>query len=176
MGLDMYLFVREREYVSKHYSSGGTKLKLKYPKELLEVFDNFRDENYSDEKVWDDRSVSRSTDYKIGYWRKANHIHNWFVTHCAEGVDECQEIYVSFNELEDLYNACDAVMKDHSKASELLPTQSGFFFGGTDYDDYYFQDIQDTMEILEKTLKFLHNQEHKKNNRKDFQIIYQASW
>ncbi len=174
MGLDMYLFIREREFRSKHYGYGN--LKLKYPKEILEVFDNLRDENYTDDKVWDDRSISRSTDYKIGYWRKANHIHKWFVDKCADGVDECQDIYVSFDKLKELYDTCYKVSQDHSKASELLPTCSGFFFGGTDYDEYYFQDIQNTMEILEKALTFLKAQEGKKKNKKDFEIIYSASW
>jgi len=38
-------------------------------------------------------------------------------------------------------------------AEELLPTTSGFFFGSTDYDQYYMQDINDTIKILEPLLK-----------------------
>ena len=38
---------------------------------------------------------------------------------------------------------------------QLLPTQDGFFFGGTDYDEYYIADIQETFEqctrLLEET-------------------------
>ena len=59
-------------------------------------------------------------------------------------------------------------IKDPSVAEELLPTTSGFFFGGTDYDEWYLEDIEDTIkqitEILETT---------------DFDneyITYQASW
>lgn len=37
-------------------------------------------------------------------------------------------------------------------AKELLPTQSGFFFGGTDYDQFYLKDLQDTIEQLEPCL------------------------
>lgn len=48
---------------------------------------------------------------------------------------------------------------------ELLPTQSGFFFGGTDYDEYYYQDIQDTKNILEECL-----------NDPDGEYYYQSSW
>lgn len=36
---------------------------------------------------------------------------------------------------------------------ELLPTQSGFFFGSTQYDSYYMMDIDRTIEILEKVLR-----------------------
>ena len=59
-------------------------------------------------------------------------------------------------------------IKDPSVAEELLPTTRGFFFGGTEYDQWYFEDIEDTIkqttEILETT---------------DFDneyITYQASW
>jgi len=38
-------------------------------------------------------------------------------------------------------------------AHKLLPTTEGFFFGSTDYDQYYYQDILDTKEILEEALK-----------------------
>lgn len=43
-------------------------------------------------------------------------------------------------------------IKDPSIAQELLPTQSGFFFGGTDYDEWYLQDIKDTARELKKEL------------------------
>jgi hypothetical protein len=41
---------------------------------------------------------------------------------------------------------------DPSEAIELLPTQSGFFFGSTDYDEGYYQDIEDTVKILQEAL------------------------
>ena len=31
---------------------------------------------------------------------------------------------------------------------ESLPTQGGFFFGGTDYDYWYFQEMKQTIETL----------------------------
>ena len=37
-------------------------------------------------------------------------------------------------------------------AAALLPTTSGFFFGGTDYDDGYLQDLRDTIEIIDRAL------------------------
>ena len=37
---------------------------------------------------------------------------------------------------------CDKVLDDNSLAEELLPTRSGFFFGSTDYDEWYFEDIK----------------------------------
>ncbi len=40
-----------------------------------------------------------------------------------------------------LLEVCKQVAADPSKAEELLPTQSGFFFGGTEYDEYYMNSI-----------------------------------
>ena len=44
-------------------------------------------------------------------------------------------------------------IKNPSVAMELLPTTSGFFFGGTDYDEYYVNDIKETIDIVTKVLE-----------------------
>ena len=89
---------------------------------------------------------------EMGYWRKANHIHNWFVDNVQDGADNCGEFYVDRNDLENLLEACQRVLINPSEAKELLPTASGFFFGGTEYDEYYFGSIQETIDILEECL------------------------
>lgn len=102
---------------------------------------------------------------ECGYWRKANHIHKWFVDNVQDGIDNCASYYVSQETLEKLKAVCLEVLKDKSKAPDLLPTQSGFFFGPTEYDEYYFQDIEDTIEIIDKCLKL------------DFDYFtYESSW
>ena len=53
-------------------------------------------------------------------------------------------------------------------AKRLLPSQSGFFFGSTNYDQRYFQDIKDTYDALKPILDTF---DFKKNY-----LIYQASW
>lgn len=50
-------------------------------------------------------------------------------------------------------------------ASELLPTTDGFFFGNTQYNEYYLQDIEDTISLLSP---------HLDDNESDF--IYHSSW
>lgn len=40
-----------------------------------------------------------------------------------------------------------------AKLEQILPTESGFFFGSTDYSPYYFKETQDTIDIIEKILK-----------------------
>jgi len=44
-------------------------------------------------------------------------------------------------------------IKDSKKAIELLPTQEGFFFGSTDYDQYYYEDLIYTQKMLTAELK-----------------------
>ena len=53
-------------------------------------------------------------------------------------------------------------------AEKLLPTQSGFFFGNTEYNQWYIQDLKLTKDILENILETT-----------DFEkevIIYTSSW
>ena len=38
-------------------------------------------------------------------------------------------------------------------AEKYLPTMEGFFFGGTEYDDYYIADVKHTIEEIDKVLK-----------------------
>jgi hypothetical protein len=44
------------------------------------------------------------------------------------------------------------VIEDPTKALETLPTHEGFFFGSTDYDEWYLSDIQYTKNVLERLL------------------------
>ena len=122
---------------------------------------------------------------QVGYWRKANQIHNWFVEHVQDGVDDCEyHNEVTKYDLYDLLDACNMVLascelvdgqinngykyengqripvmadgkyvKDPSVAERLLPSTSGFFFGGTDYDEYYVEDIKNTIDIITKVLE-----------------------
>ena len=91
---------------------------------------------------------------QVGYWRKANQIHQWFVDNVQDGEDDCDyHNEVTKECLEDLLCICQQVLDNHDLAYELLPTQSGFFFGGTEYDEYYFDDIKDTIEIIKNVLE-----------------------
>lgn len=88
----------------------------------------------------------------IGYWRKANAVHQWFVDNCQNGEDDCRETWVGRERLEQLREVCMQVLADHSKADELLPTASGFFFGSTEYDEWYFSDVKETVDIIDNAL------------------------
>lgn len=135
----------------------------------------------------------------VGYWRKANAIHKWFVDNVQDGVDDCDYYEVSKEQLEELLETCIKVrdcskmehgwvkngerfengqwlpcmeegeyIVDPSVAELLLPTTSGFFFGSTSYDQWYMEDIMNTIDILTKVIETT-----------DFDlemVVYSASW
>jgi len=103
---------------------------------------------------------------EAAYWRKANQIHRWFVENVQHGNDDGGSYYVSRDELEELLGICKEVIADPSKAEDLLPTQSGFFFGPTAYDDYYLGDVENTIHQLEEVL----------SDEKSDEFEYYASW
>ena len=168
--------------------------------ELLEFYKPSYNKKYS---AWDtdhEYGHNRITE-NVAYWRKANHIHNWFVENVQDGIDDCDyhdevtkatlvkllnicNIVIEHSELvegkvtngysyndnmEKVYNYTDGkYIKDPSVAMELLPTTSGFFFGGTDYDEWYYKDVEYTAETIEKILETT-----------DFEkemIYYSSSW
>jgi len=103
---------------------------------------------------------------EIGYWRKANAIHKWFVDNVQQGKDECQVSNVSRDQLQKLLEVVNTVLNNQSKATELLPPQKGFFFGSQEIDEWYFKDLKDTKVFVENALKLDEN----------WDIFYQSSW
>jgi hypothetical protein len=101
------------------------------------------------QKVKINRRVKEIT-IEAMYWRKANQIHNWFVENVQNGEDECKSHDVSRQDLEKLLNACQAALE--LKDSDILPPKGGFFFGNTEIDGYYWNDIQETADEIKKIL------------------------
>ena len=121
-----------------------------------------------------EHSPSITVDVTVAYWRKANAIHSWFVANTQDGNDNCQKSYVSRENLIELLKKCQKVLKVRGKKDEkdkvlsILPPQSGFFFGSTDVDESYWEDVEITISQIEKIL----------NNKEleNFEFYYQASW
>jgi len=44
------------------------------------------------------------------------------------------------------------IIKDTSTADRLLPTQSGFFYGSTEYNEWYLSDVKKTAEKIKELL------------------------
>lgn len=135
---------------------------------------------------------------EVAYWRKANHIHKWMVDNIQANNDDCGYYEIPKEKLEELKGICERVyesLKDsetmkkkihtgwengkatyaeidvfiHTElAEELLPTQEGFFFGSTDYDEWYLDGLRETIDQITNILK-------ETDFKKDY-IVYTSSW
>ena len=169
MGLDMYL--TKKTYV-KQWSH-------QKPEEQFEVVVKKGGVTYPNINP----SKVSNVEEEVMYWRKFNALHLWFVENVQGGEDNCQTSYVDTEVLaqlvETLRKVKDSlerspkgkrhvvsgysggkemfteieVFEDTSVAEELLPTTSGFFFGGTEYGEYYLECVNETLEVLEKELE-----------------------
>ena len=148
MGLDMYL-------TAKRYLFGFSAKDEGFAEAIAN--------NFPELKGKEIKEVSA----RFGYWRKVNQIHQWFVDNVQEGEDNCGEYEVSREALKLLRMTITEVLADHSLASQLLPVQAGFFFGETEYGDYYFDSLEETLVILNEAL-------HPDMSAWDF--YYRASW
>jgi len=125
---------------------------------------------------------------EVMYWRKANAIHSWFIRNCADNVDDCQPVDVYEAKINELSEIIDELLnsRDQELAATLLPPQSGFFFGSTERDEWYWKDLEQTKEALDKLkadYQYVHDLYAKAKATEDFDgpipsfdIIYQASW
>lgn len=159
MGLDMYLSARK--YISGvDYSAG-------YEKPVMPIeFRTLLDVAGLDEDDIRKDLPSGRIEVTVAYWRKVNAIHNWFVSNCADGEDDCRPMYVSRERLLELLDVVKEAIAEQD--SDLLPPSSGFFFGSTDIDEWYWKDLEATRDTIQGIL----------DNPKlaDWDFEYQASW
>jgi len=170
MGLDMYLYAKE--YISgKNYLTTPEKGFHSVPNPRFDIVARAFDLTAND---LEPEMPSAYIQFKVLQWRKANAIHEWFVQNVQDGEDNCREYYVSREQLEELLATLGHMLKakqdgaDESTFEDILPTQSGFFFGSTEYDEYYWETIEYTYEAINALL----------NNHKfdDFDFEYSSSW
>lgn len=105
---------------------------------------------------------------ELMYWRKANAIHKWFVDNVQEGEDDCKEYYVTVDDLKQLLSVIYTVLQNRSLAEKLLPPQSGFFFGSTRLDEWYWKDLEYTRDMINELLS--------SPDIDELDIYYQSSW
>lgn len=87
----------------------------------------------------------------VGYFRKVNFLVKYFGD-LGFDIENQTPFCITKEQVTELRNRCQEVLSDHSKAEELLPTISGFFFGSTDYNEYYFEDVEQVLKYCEETL------------------------
>lgn len=157
MGLDMYFYLNK--YDSQCRWDEEKKV-LHYDDDLKELEDYIY-------RV--DASKVVLTDYEVGYFRKFNALHSYIVKNFANGEDDCRKIYLSTRDIKQILETLKEVNEDN--ASQVLPNQTGFFFGSQEYDEWYFKDVENAIELFEKVLKVLES-----DNRGKWDFYYEASW
>jgi hypothetical protein len=149
MGLDMYLSAKKHlskiDYKVLH---DNRELDYNAPEAVYPEFNQLMELTQLSNVATD--MYGATVEVTCAYWRKANQIHNWFVTNVQGGEDNCGEYYVSSDKLIELLAICKHSLE--TKNPNLLPPREGFFFGGTDIDEWYWNDLKSTISQLERIL------------------------
>jgi hypothetical protein len=139
---------------------------------------------YAERYVWDREEAPvieghpvKVAQFSAGYWRKANAIHGWIVKNVAEGVDDCRPVNLDRDKAKELLALCQSLEALYEKdpkaaikeARAKMPPTPGFFFGNYDIDEWYWQDIKETVKILSRALSDFADEAK-------YDFIYQASW
>jgi len=192
MGLDMYLTAK-RHFYDRDWVKDNTEREINRKiREMIPEIKNIDTGNLN----------YISVAVEVGYWRKANQIHMWFVDNIQDGDDNCREHYVDKDKLIELREICQTiidktklidgiitngykiagitngevekipmteagrVIEDSTICKRLLPTTEGFFFGNQDYDDWYYEQIEETIRIIDRCLSL----------PEAYDFYYQSSW
>ena len=173
MGLDMYIFKTSKD----------TKARTK-------LFDDIQKAVKADEKAstrvgdffvsmhWVGSNMENHVDKlnPAAYWRKANHIHEWFSVNVLgnqPGTNGRKFGRVSKEQLLELRGMCTAVLTRCTNESNKIeidedfcrmmfpPTESVPYGGSTEYGEEFIEDMQTTIEQIEKLLHTTNFQKNK---------------
>jgi hypothetical protein len=91
------------------------------------------------------------------------------VDNVQEGEDDCKKYYVSREQLQELNDVCMKVWKSKNSriAEELLSPSRGFFFGSYEIDEWYWEQLEDTLVQLGRVLSTV---------PQGWDLAYQSSW
>jgi hypothetical protein len=116
----------------------------------------------------------------VGYWRKFNALHNYIVENFADGRDDYQHIGLTEGGLRNILDTLkqakyilDSDASDEEKSdklSDVFPTAEGFFFGSTDYEDYYAECVDNAILLLSDLIDECDDDNY------SYSFYYQASW
>lgn len=114
--------------------------------------------------VSDDESYDEANE--VAYWRKFNALHGWFVEHIQNGVDDCGSYEISKEQLVDLLEVLEEayILKD----AFMLPPTSGFFFGSTDVDEWYWERVSTSVVTISNLID--------STDWENVKLFYFASW
>lgn len=96
---------------------------------------------------------------RVGYWRRFDPLHQWFVSNVLESYDDCRAAYVSPEVLAELEERLDLVSDDPERASEHFVSEGD--------EPMSEGDIDYTLKVVVQA---------KKLQERGWDIYYRASW
>jgi len=164
------LFIKYSEKIKKG-------LDQDFKNKLISLFNlNNEIEELGEKLSWQEKEVI--------YWRKSNQIHNWFHRNVEfEYKDIESKIFdgeVLLNLENDINRVLDLIKQEYgsttdiyiteddeiyNKIMEIMPPVAGFFFGSTDLNKTYIEDLEYTLEEIKKL-----------NPKKEEKFYYYASY
>lgn len=149
MGLDMYLNAKKHlAKVNWQALNNNEQLSYNSPEAVYPKFNDLMEITQLTDVATD--IYGATVEVTCAYWRKANAIHSWFVKNVQKDKDDCGEYYVTQEQLIELIALCRHSLEN--KDPSLLPPQAGFFFGGTDIDGWYWDQLTNTVDQLRRVL------------------------
>ena len=93
---------------------------------------------------------------EVAYFRKVNFLVRYFQYKKNLSLEK-----ISTPKVQLLLDYCTKVLGDRSEetSKKLLPTQDGFFFGSTEYDQWYYEDVERVYETFKEILDDLSDDE-----------------
>lgn len=156
MGLDIFLFRANRRGLAKKQARMEEINKEESALYHLEKEEFVKPENQAKLDALKQEWEEIYPYVEVAYFRKVNLLVRYF-----NYKDNCSNQELSKEKIESLVKDCQKVLDLHQKyqdeditdkLEELLATTSGPFFGGTDYDDWYFKDVEDVLTQFKKIL------------------------
>lgn len=179
MGLDMYLtkkrYVKNWEHDKNNkwtvtVKHNGKEVKDKTPVKYIEYEAGYWRKANAIHKWFVDNVQDGEDDCK-DYWVSTEQLEE-LLKLCKEVVAKAKVVKGKVqNGSRGTANGWEPIMEDGEyienaeEIAAILPTTSGFFYGSTDYDQWYLRDIKDTVEMLETALQ-----------DKDCDYYYSSSW
>jgi hypothetical protein len=155
VGLDMYLRARQSVYGHRHDRPS------QFPP-LVELFEV--------DKHLDPEHEIAFVEFGVGYWRKAWHVHRWFVANVQSDVDDCRSYEVTRAHLEQLRDFCTFLINVWEEAGEDAATAAAFagkgWFVFQEQDSLYFHELETTVTQIDRALAM----------PQEWRFVYQGSW
>lgn len=86
---------------------------------------------------------------EVAYFRKVNFLMSFF-----NYTGNCEYMEITESDIKRLIDSCETVLnaRNEETSGEILPSQVGFFFGNYDYNDWYYQDVEQVLDDFTKIL------------------------